>query len=62
VVPLDVAQYYAGHGMLAIVPVELPITMAKLGIITRRQRTLSPATRAFLRTLDESILESRLGR
>ncbi len=62
VVPLDVAQHYANHGMLAILPVELPITMAKLGILTRKQRELAPAVRGFLRTLKDSILESRLGR
>ncbi len=62
VVPLDVAQHYANYGMLAILPVELPITMAKLGILTRRQRELAPAVRGFLRTLKDSILESRLGR
>jgi DNA-binding transcriptional LysR family regulator len=62
VVPLDVAQHYANYGMLAILPVELPIAMAKLGILTRKQKELSPAVRAFLRTLKESILESRLGR
>jgi DNA-binding transcriptional LysR family regulator len=62
VVPLDVAQHYANHGMLAILPVELPITMAKLGMLTRKEKELSPAIKAFLRTLKESILESRLGR
>jgi DNA-binding transcriptional LysR family regulator len=62
VVPLDVAQHYANYGMLAILPVELPITMAKLGILTRKQKELAPAVRGFLRTLKDSILESRLGR
>jgi len=62
VVPLDVAQHYANYGMLAILPVELPIAMAKLGVLTRKEKELSPAVRAFLRTLKESILESRLGR
>ncbi|TFZ02672.1 LysR family transcriptional regulator [Ramlibacter henchirensis] len=62
VVPLDVAQHYANYGMLAILPVKLPIAMAKLGVLTRKQKELSPAVRAFLRTLKESILESRLGR
>jgi DNA-binding transcriptional LysR family regulator len=62
VVPRDVAQHYANHGMLGILPVELPISMAKLGIITRRKKELSPTVRAFLRALHESILESRLGR
>ncbi len=60
VVPLDVAQHYANYGMIAIVPVELPISMAKLGIITRKKKDRSPAVRAFLRTLHDSILENRI--
>jgi DNA-binding transcriptional LysR family regulator len=60
VVPLDVAQHYANYGMIAILPVELPISMAKLGIITRKKKDLSPAVRAFLNTLNESVLESRI--
>ncbi|KQT11471.1 LysR family transcriptional regulator [Ramlibacter sp. Leaf400] len=55
VVPLDVARHYANYGMLAILPVELPITMAQLGILTRRQKELSPAVRAFLATLREDM-------
>jgi len=62
VIPLDVAQHYANYGMLAIVPVELPISMAKLGMLTRKEKELSPAVKAFLRALKESIVESRLGR
>ncbi|MBA2964391.1 MULTISPECIES: LysR family transcriptional regulator [Ramlibacter] len=57
VVPLDVARHYANYGMLAILPVELPISMAKLGILTRKQKDLSPAVRAFLRTLQECSAE-----
>jgi len=56
VVPLDVARHYANYGMLAILPVELPIAMAKLGILTRKQKERSPVVRAFLRTLQESSL------
>jgi DNA-binding transcriptional LysR family regulator len=61
VVPLDVARHYANYGMLAILPVEMPIAMAKLGIITRRQRELSPAVWTFLGTLQESIADMRAG-
>ncbi|HSV83278.1 MAG TPA: LysR family transcriptional regulator [Ramlibacter sp.] len=61
VVPLDVARHYANYGMLAILPVELPIAMAKLGILTRKQKELSPAVRAFLRVLKDSVEESRAG-
>lgn len=59
VVPLDVARHYANYGMLAILPVQLPIAMAKLGILTRRQKELSPAVRAFMATLKTSAGERR---
>ncbi|MDB5860308.1 MAG: transcriptional regulator, LysR family [Ramlibacter sp.] len=51
VVPLPVAQHYARHGMLAIVPVDLPIAMAKLAIVTRSDKVPSPALREFLAAL-----------
>jgi hypothetical protein len=35
VVPLDVALLYARHGMLDVRPVDMPIAMAKLNILTR---------------------------
>lgn len=59
VVPLNVAQHYANYGMIAILPLDLPIAMAKLGIITRKEKDLSPATRGFLHCLRKSILESK---
>ena len=62
VVPLDVARHYANYGMLSILPVELPISLAKLGILTRRQKDPSPAVKAFLRTLKDGIAEGRRGR
>jgi DNA-binding transcriptional LysR family regulator len=55
VVPLNVARHYANSGMIAILPLALPITMEKLGIITRKEKDLSPATRGFLHHLRESI-------
>ncbi|UUZ65915.1 LysR substrate-binding domain-containing protein [Polaromonas sp. P1-6] len=42
VVPLDVAQHYANYGLVAILPVQLPISMANLGIITRKKKTCRP--------------------
>jgi DNA-binding transcriptional LysR family regulator len=51
VVPAHVAQHYADYGMLAILPVNLPIAMAKLGIITRSDRIASPALTAFVKSL-----------
>lgn len=59
VVPLDVAQHYAKYGMLTILPVGMPMSMAKLGIVTRREKEMSPAVRVFLRTLNASLVRRR---
>ena len=60
VTSLDVAQHYANYGMLGILPVKLPMTMAKLGILSRKGREVSAAVQAFMRTLRESALERNL--
>ncbi len=57
VVPLDVAQHYARYGLIAILPVELPISMVNPGIITRKKKDLSPAVKGFLHALRDSMLE-----
>jgi DNA-binding transcriptional LysR family regulator len=62
VVPLDVAQHYANYGMVAIVPVSLPISMANLGIITRKKKDQSPAVKGFLHALRDSMLEPQIAR
>ncbi|CAG9259936.1 LysR family transcriptional regulator [Paraburkholderia unamae] len=53
VVPNDVAQHYAKYGMVTILPVALPLSMANLGIVTRKSRTPSPAVQILLRYLKE---------
>ena len=58
VVPLDVAQHYAQVGLLAILPIDLPLPMAKLGIITRQGKVVSPAVTEFLHYLRASIHEN----
>jgi DNA-binding transcriptional LysR family regulator len=55
VVPLHVAEHYSKYGMVEILPVNLPIAMAKLGIISRSDRQMSPALEAFVRVLKGSI-------
>ncbi|GAB7542624.1 LysR family transcriptional regulator [Cupriavidus sp. 8B] len=47
----DVAQYYAQHGLLAIVPLPLPCHMDDFGIITRTDRLLSPAAMLMAQAL-----------
>ena len=51
VVATDVARYYADHGMLSILPMAFPCQMDAFGIITRRDRLLSPAGKVMLRAL-----------
>ncbi len=57
VMPVEVAQHYASYGLVAIMPVQLPISMANLGIITRKKKDLSPAVKGFLQALRDSMLE-----
>ncbi len=42
VLAAEVARYYAGHGIVAILPLEMPCHMDAFGLITRTDRTLSP--------------------
>jgi DNA-binding transcriptional LysR family regulator len=53
VVPEDVAQYYARYAMVAVLPVELPVAMVNLGLLTQRGRTLSAAVVGLLHYLKE---------
>jgi DNA-binding transcriptional LysR family regulator len=61
VVLRDVAQHYANYCLIRIVPVELPVAMANLGIITRKTRDLSPATKGFLACLRDRAAAERPG-
>ena len=51
VVPVDVARYYADHGIAAILPVDLSCKMDSFGIITRTDWLLSPGARIMLQAL-----------
>lgn len=48
VVPNDVAEHYARYAMVAILPVELPISMVNLGLLTLRSRPRSVALDTLL--------------
>ena len=54
VVATDVAQYYARHGMVALLPVQLPCQMDSFGLITRSDRLLSPGGKAMLAALQQA--------
>ena len=55
VVPNDVAQHYARYGMIAILPVELPLSMANLGLMTSKARPMSAAVKALLAFLKQQM-------
>ncbi|RZL90131.1 MAG: LysR family transcriptional regulator, partial [Variovorax sp.] len=57
VVPMDVGLHYAKYGLVAILSVQLPISMAHLGIITRKKKDPSPSVKVFLGALRDSIRE-----
>ncbi|MFJ3481808.1 LysR family transcriptional regulator [Pseudomonas sp. NPDC090202] len=55
VVPNDVAEHYARYGMVAVLPVELPLAMANLGLLTATARPMSAAVSALLVFLKQQI-------
>ncbi len=54
VVPYDVAMHYSKYGLVTILPVDLPISLVNLGVITRKEKSHAPAVMAFLRCLKDS--------
>jgi DNA-binding transcriptional LysR family regulator len=51
VVATDIARYYAQHGMVSILPIELPCYMEPFGLILRKDLLLSPAAMKVLAAL-----------
>ncbi|CAB3792860.1 HTH-type transcriptional regulator GbpR [Paraburkholderia caffeinitolerans] len=49
----DVARYYAVHGMVAVLPLQMDCQMDDFGIITRADRLLSPAAQIMIDVLRE---------
>jgi DNA-binding transcriptional LysR family regulator len=56
IMALDVARFYADHGMLCILPVVLPCEMESFGFITRRDKPLSPAAEVVFSALKATAL------
>jgi DNA-binding transcriptional LysR family regulator len=52
VIPASAAEHYAAHGVVRILPLELPLPMAPLAVITRADRDSPPPLRAFCELLD----------
>jgi DNA-binding transcriptional LysR family regulator len=53
----DVGHYYARHGIVAVLPIELPCRMDAFGVITRTDRPLSPAAGVMLQALKTAAAE-----
>lgn len=51
VVASDVARYYAQHGLVALLPIQLPCKMDSFGLVTRSDRLFSPAAKVMLKAL-----------
>jgi DNA-binding transcriptional LysR family regulator len=49
VMPTEIAHYYLESGELAILPVDLPCSMANFGIVTRPDLLLSPGAQLLLK-------------
>lgn len=54
VVAIDIAKYYEQHGMVSIVPVDLPCEMEPFGLVLRKDRLLSPAATKVLAALRQT--------
>ncbi len=48
VMPRDVAEHYARHRMVAILPLKPPVSLGVIGIVRHADRELSPAALAFV--------------
>jgi DNA-binding transcriptional LysR family regulator len=53
VLATEVANYYASHGLLAILPMDMPCHMDAFGLITRTDRLLSPAAKVMMKALKQ---------
>ena len=56
VLAADVARYYAAHGIVTVLPLEMPCHMDDFGIITRTDRLPSPAAKVMMQALKSSSL------
>jgi DNA-binding transcriptional LysR family regulator len=60
VMPADVSDFYIRHDLLDEIPVTLPSVMGSYGIVTRRDRPITPGVRAFLAQLRRAMENQEL--
>ena len=51
IMPASLAAHYARLGVLQVLPLQLPLQVPSLHLITRRHRELSPAAASFVEVL-----------
>jgi DNA-binding transcriptional LysR family regulator len=56
VLATEVANYYASHGLLTILPMDMPCHMDAFGLITRTDRLLSPGAKVLMKALKQTCL------
>jgi DNA-binding transcriptional LysR family regulator len=56
VLAADVAHYSASHGLVTVLPLDMPCHMDAFGIITRTDRLLSPAAKVMMKALKQTSL------
>jgi DNA-binding transcriptional LysR family regulator len=56
VLATEVANYYASHGLLSILPMDMPCHMDAFGLITRTDRLLSPGAKVMMKALRQTSL------
>ena len=56
VVASEVANYYASHGLLSVLPMDMPCHMDAFGLITRTDRLLSPGAKVMMKVLKQTCL------
>ena len=61
VMPASLASHHARLGMLTVLPLELPLKVPSIHLITRRQRALSPAAADFEQQLRAALVNARTG-
>ena len=56
VLAADAGRYYAAHGLVSVLPLEMPCHMDAFGLITRTDRLLSPAAKVMVDALQAASL------
>lgn len=56
IMPASLAAHYARLGVLQVVPVELPLKVPSIHLVTRRHRELSPAAGSFIEVLRGMVI------